>query len=115
MLQAASLTIRKRPCDENKWKKYIWRYQNGLAVSSAISAGLPMDSKYKNMVYQQLLDAPSTHLPNNFSKDHQGWNKDNRWIRLLHRNKTPDQINEVQVYNGLDFLCAYSAVRNQIK
>lgn len=115
MLQAASLTIRKRSCDVKKWKKYVWRYQNGLAVSVAMAAGLEMDSKLKNMVYQQLLDAPPTHLPNNFSKDHQGWNEDNRWVRLLHRNKMPDQTDEVQVYNGLDYLCVYSALRNQIK
>lgn len=115
MLQAAFLSMRKSRCDLIKWKKYVWRYQNGLAVSSAMVAGIPLENKFKNMVYQQLLDAPSNHLPNNFSKDHFGWNSDNRWIRLLHRNKMPDQIKEVQVYNGLDFLCVYSAIRSQLK
>lgn len=115
MLQAASLSMRKNRCDLTKWKKYVWRYQNGLAVSNAIVAEIPMENKFKNMVYQQLLDAPSNHLPNNFSKDHFGWNSDNRWIRLLHRNKMPDQIKEVQVYNGLDYLCVYSIIRNQLK
>lgn len=115
MLETALISMRKNKCDEKKWRKYVWRYQNGFAVSSAISVGLTLESKFQNMAIQQLLDAPTNHLPNNFSKDHNGWNEDNRWVRLMHRNKIPISIDEVQVYNGLDYLCLYSGMRNSIK
>gem|GEM_PF-6265381 len=115
MLETALISMRPNKCDEKHWRKYVWRYQNGLAVSSAISVGLPIHSKLQNMAIQQLLDAPSNHLPNNFSKDHNGWNEDNRWVRLMHRNKIPASIDEVQVYNGLDFLCLYSGIRSSIQ
>ena len=114
MLQTALFSIKQNSSEEKRWQKYVWRYQNGLAVGAAIAAGLPVDPKLKNMVYEQLFDAPTMHLPNNFSKDHQGWNEDNRWIRLLHRNLIPEKIEIIQIYNGLDFLCAYSAVRQQM-
>lgn len=114
MLETALISMHQNKCDEKRWRKYVWRYQNGFAVSSANSVGLIVDNRFQNMALQQLLDAPINHLPNNFSKDHNGWNEDNRWIRLLHRNKIPNTIDVVQVYNGLDFLCLYSGMRNSI-
>ena len=115
MLQTALISMKPNSCDQKNWDKYVWRYQNGFAVSTAVASGLPIRSKYINMTLNQLLDAPSNHLPNSFSKDHQGWNEDNRWVRLLHRNKILDKVDEVKVYNGLDFLCVYIAMRNQLK